>query len=230
TKISWLRDDYSNAVKAIKERLMRTTDGPLKLTYVGEKVRYTSSVVPKMDHLVCFLPGTLALGYHLYNTHNQKKLFTEDFKEHLAIAESLARTCFQMYNSTATGLSPEIAYFESGENEVRIRPADSHNLLRPEYVESLFYLYHITGKQIYRDQGWQIFEAFNRYCKVKSGGYTSIGDVRNPKQTRPKDMQESFWSAETLKYLYLLFSDDKVLIDKLLNYFVFNTEAHLIPV
>lgn len=42
-------------------------------------------------------------------------------------------------------------------------------------------------------------------------------------------MQESFWLAETLKYLFLLFSDDKILIKKLLNSYIINTEAHLIP-
>jgi mannosyl-oligosaccharide alpha-1,2-mannosidase len=63
-----------------------------------------------------------------------------------------------MYNLTKTGLSPEIAYFDEGSNaeEYQIRPADAHNLLRPEFVESLFYLYHITGDQKYRTWGWNV--------------------------------------------------------------------------
>jgi len=41
------------------------------------------------------------------------------------------------------------------------------------------------------------------------------------------DVQQSFFLAETLKYLYLLFSDDSVLpFDK----WVFNTEAHPLPI
>ena len=41
------------------------------------------------------------------------------------------------------------------------------------------------------------------------------------------DVQQSFFIAETLKYLYLLFSDDSILpLDK----WVFNTEAHPLPV
>ena len=39
---------------------------------------------------------------------------------------------------------------------------------------------------------------------------------------------ESFFLAETLKYLYLLFSDDPALLP--LSCFVFNTEAHPLPV
>lgn len=43
------------------------------------------------------------------------------------------------------------------------------------------------------------------------------------------DRQESFWVAETLKYLYLLFSDDAS--DQLnLGEWVLNTEAHPLPV
>ena len=44
----------------------------------------------------------------------------------------------------------------------------------------------------------------------------------------PKDnVQQSFFLAETLKYLYLLFSDDSVIP---LDQWVFNTEAHPLPV
>lgn len=141
---------------------------------------------------MCFLPGTLALGYYHYSRQQSIKSgyrgrvaaegdqtdvkdqvngsndnvkdalngmhFSDRFAEHLELAEDLARTCYNMYNMTATGLSPEIVYFGQtpDEQEMIIRPADSHNLLRPEYVESLFYLYHITGNAEYRKQGSQV--------------------------------------------------------------------------
>lgn len=265
TGIEWLAEDYLNAVDAIKSRLIKSTLGPKKLTYVAELLRNKEVISPKMDHLVCFLPGTLALGHFHYSKSkpsghrghnvnedvNHGRVLSDRFESHLVLAEELARTCYEMYNMTATGLSPEIVYFgvTSDEEEIYVRPADSHNLLRPEYVESLFYLYHITGNQMYRDQGSkvsvklrlihtsltsvcnyeQILAAFNKYSRVASGGYTTIDDVRNAENTRPKNMMESFWLAETLKYLYLLFSDDKTLISKMLNHYVFNTEAHLIP-
>lgn len=41
-------------------------------------------------------------------------------------------------------------------------------------------------------------------------------------------MTESFWFAETLKYLYLLFDDTRQLID--LDRWVFNSEGHPLPV
>ena len=155
------------------------------------------------------------------------------YKEHLEIAEQLARGCWFTHNTTGTGLSPEITYFElekvkQGISELYVHSNDRHNLLRPEYIESLFYLYHTTKKEVYREQGRQIFDAFIKYCRVESGGYTTINDALNKYDTKPLDFQESFWSGETLKYLFLLFSDDTDLIDTILNDYVINTEAHLI--
>ncbi|KAG8231496.1 hypothetical protein J437_LFUL007669 [Ladona fulva] len=69
--------------------------------------------------------------------------------------------------------------------------------------------------------------AFEKYTKV-ANGYTSIGNVRNPTNTRPRDMMESFFLGETLKYLYLLFSDEQTMIS--LDEWVFNSEAHPLPI
>ena len=41
-----------------------------------------------MDHLVCFLPGTLALGY----AHGLPE-------SHMDLAKKLTRTCYEMYAS-----------------------------------------------------------------------------------------------------------------------------------
>ena len=66
-----------------------------------------------------------------------------------------------------------------------------------------------------------------RYCKISTGGYTSLDTVlMDP--PRQRDKQETFFLGETLKYLYLLFGDDPSLIS--LDHFVFNTEAHPLPV
>src|SRR5690606_25751484 len=158
-------------------------------------------------------------------------------EEDLRIARELTHTCYQMYNVTKTGLAPEIAYFNTQEssNDVRgdmsrdiiIKPQDAHNLQRPETVESLFIMYRITGEEIYREWGWQIFESFRKHTAVNGGkdGYSSINNV-NVVPPPFRDNMESFWLAETLKYLYLLFSPSDLLpLDKV----VFNTEAHPFP-
>jgi len=102
-----------------------------------------------------------------------------------------------------------------------------YNIHRPETIESLFYLYRVTGDTIYREWGWKIFEAFEKYTRL-TDGYASIDNVLTPDNPGYKDKMETFYLAETLKYLFLLFSDDSSLFS--LDEFVFNTEAHPLPV
>ncbi|XP_028433183.1 mannosidase, alpha, class 1B, member 1b isoform X1 [Perca flavescens] len=212
-----LLEDYLQAIEGVKNNLLQKSS-PNGLTFVGEVSHGQFS--PKMDHLVCFLPGTLALG--AYNGLPA---------DHMDLAKQLMETCYQMYIQMETGLSPEIVHFnmhQGSTRDIEVKLADRHNLLRPETVESLFYLYRFTKDQKYREWGWKILQNFNKYTKVSSGGYTSINNVRDPDYPSPRDKMESFFLGETLKYLYLLFSDDPNLIS--LDQYVFNTEAHPLPI
>uniref|UniRef100_A0A4W4G2U1 alpha-1,2-Mannosidase n=1 Tax=Electrophorus electricus TaxID=8005 RepID=A0A4W4G2U1_ELEEL len=212
-----LLEDYLQAVEGVKRNLLGQTS-PSKLIFVGELSH--GRLNPKMDHLVCFLPGTLALG-----AHNGLPA------DHMELAVQLMETCHQMYAQMETGLSPEIVLFnlkDPAGRDIDVKPADRHNLLRPETVESLFYMYRFTQDHKYQDWGWEIMQSFNKYTRVPSGGYTSIGNVRDPVNPGPKDKMESFFLGETLKYLFLLFSDDPELVS--LDKFVFNTEAHPLPI
>ncbi|KIJ25205.1 glycoside hydrolase family 47 protein, partial [Sphaerobolus stellatus SS14] len=96
----------------------------------------------------------------------------------------------------------------------------------PETVESLFIAYRLTGDQKYRDWGWKIFSSIEEHCKIPEGGYASILNV-DAVPVDYEDKMETFFLSETLKYLFLLFSDDSVLP---LDAVVFNTEAHPLPV
>mgnify|MGYP005841288995 CR=1 FL=1 len=120
-----------------------------------------------------------------------------------------------------TGISPEYVEFVAGE-DFRIGSIAPHYLLRPEAVESFYILNFLTGDPIYREWGWEIFQSIEKYCKGKVG-YGSISNVQNTKAT-PRDEMESFFFAETLKYLYLLFDPDSEI--DILGKHVFNTEAH----
>ena len=60
------------------------------------------------DHLVCFLPGTLALG-----AHNGLPA------DHMDLAKELMETCYQMYVQMETGLSPEIVHFNMHQGSIR---------------------------------------------------------------------------------------------------------------
>lgn len=92
----------------------------------------------------------------------------------------------------------------------------------------MFYLYRMTRNETYRDQAWQIFLAFEKHTKLPESGYSSINNVKDAGNPRFRDKMESFFLSETLKYLYLIFSDDFNLIS--LDDFVFNSEGHPLPI
>jgi mannosidase alpha-like ER degradation enhancer 2 len=91
--------------------------------------------------------------------------------------------------------------------------------LRPEIVESAYYLRRLTGDAQYLDQGREMFEDFERWCRTDTG-FAALDSVVSKQK---KDSQESFLYAETLKYYYLLFAPDTALDFAAIT---FNTEAH----
>ena len=66
-----------------------------------------------------------------------------------------------------------------------------------------------------------MFTAIEKYCRTKHA-YGNHPDVRDPSRV-PDDKMESFFLAETLKYLYLLQKPGHPIR---LDRYVFNTEAH----
>jgi len=144
---------------------------------------------------------------------------------HMRAAEALVRTCFDSYDQQASKIGPEFMTFPAGGG---IGVGDASYKLRPEMIESLFVMWRVTKDEKYREWGWQSFEAIERHCRVAEGGYAALLDVRNP--AAREDKMESFFLAETLKYLYLLFSDDDALAISGRRapgeFFVFNTECH----
>ena len=213
-KQSKYRMMYDKAIQGMHSELLQKSS-PSGLWYVAEKVN--GSLLHKFDHLVCFLPGTLALGAATdpYGIESPRA------KRDLRTARALAYTCHEVYARTATGLAPEIVKFKEG-SDMYVETRDSHYLLRPEAVESFFVLHHITGDPIYREWGWEIFLAIERFCKLPVA-YGSYKNVLDP-NVKPDDRMESFFLAETIKYLFLLFDPDTDL--DIINKHVFNTEAH----
>jgi hypothetical protein len=96
-----------------------------------------------------------------------------------------------------------------GGGHFHIKPADAHSLLRPEAVESLFVMYRVTHNETYRNWAWNIFRAIEKHTRYEHGGYTSLDTVLETPPLR-RDSMESFFLAETLKYLLLIFSPTHV--------------------
>lgn len=98
------------------------------------------------------------------------------------------------------------------------------HLLRPEFVESTYFLYRATNDPYYLEAGEKVLRSLQKHARVTCG-YASIRDVRTMQQ---EDRMDSFVLSETFKYLYLLFADETDLIIDI-NSFVFTTEGHLLP-
>ncbi|KAK3546878.1 hypothetical protein QTP86_003798 [Hemibagrus guttatus] len=109
--------------------------------------------------------------------------------------------------------------------------------LRPELIESAMYLYKATGNPTFLQLGRDVVESIEKISYVKCG-FASVKDVRDHKLD---NRMESFFLAETIKYLYLLFDPDNFIHNTGTTYelggahgncilgaggYIFNTEAH----
>lgn len=94
-----MKEDYVESIEGMQTHLVRHTV-PNSFLFIGELLGGGKDFKPKMDHLVCYLSGTLALGMH-----NGLP------SQHLKLAEDLLTTCYQTYAQQPTFLAPEITYF-----------------------------------------------------------------------------------------------------------------------
>ncbi|PIK47189.1 putative ER degradation-enhancing alpha-mannosidase-like protein 3 isoform X2 [Apostichopus japonicus] len=96
--------------------------------------------------------------------------------------------------------------------------------LRPEFVESTYFLYKATNDPHYLEVGRDVMDSLQKYARVPCG-FAGIKDVRTGSH---EDRMDSFVLAETFKYLFLLFSEPQDLVLPIDDY-LFTTEAHLLP-
>ena len=214
------QDMWYEALAAVRKHLVTYTRHA-QLTIIGERPDgLLRSLSPKMDHLVCFMPGTIALaateGLPLAEARKQK-WWSASRELDMRLAHELTQTCWGMYKYMETGLAAEITHFkianppppvsashrapavfsDDPEAEWRkdfdVKPLDRHNLQRPETVESLFYMWRLTGDTIYREWGWEMFKSFMNYTAVdEGGGFSSLSDASKIPPVG-RDNMESFW-------------------------------------
>ncbi|CUT98991.1 mannosyl oligosaccharide 12 alpha mannosidase [Echinococcus multilocularis] len=168
-----------------------------------------------MGHLACFAGGMFALGAAKQDASDMWFLR----------GKQLTETCHKSYAQTETNLGPESFRFTNTLDAVGVSINEKHYFLRPETVESYFYMWRFTHDNVYREYAWDVVQALEKHCRSE-GGFSGLKDVTSVTPTQD-DVQQSFFLAETLKYLYLIFCDDSVLP---LNRWVFNTEGHPFPV
>lgn len=143
--------------------------------------------------LHAFLPAVLALGGDVPR------------------ARRLQESCLKMWN--VAGLEPEVLDYRT------MKIVHPGYPLRPEIMESAYTLYVKTRDPRYLDMGRTFFDSLSRHTRA-GGAFTTLKNVETKEQG---DLLPSYFLAETLKYLYLLYAPPETLpFDDI----VFNTEAH----
>lgn len=89
--------------------------------------------------------------------------------QYVAAARNLSKGCWEMYNTSPLKLAPESMLLHNASQ--RFLPVTPYNMLRPEAIESWFYLWRYTGDVRYRAQGWAVFQAFERHSRMENGAF-----------------------------------------------------------
>eukprot|EP00041_Stephanoeca_diplocostata_P003882 m.38912 g.38912 ORF g.38912 m.38912 type:complete len:320 (+) comp14685_c0_seq3:238-1197(+) len=174
--------------------------------------------IHKMGHLACFAGGMFALG--------AKGAPQNRSARYMALAAEITDTCHESYKRTRAKLGPEVMHFTASSELTSPKKTERYYILRPETIEAYFYMWRLTKDQKYRDWAWEAAQAIEDHCRCGKDGYCGLKDV-SAATLEKDDVQQSFFLAETLKYLYLIFCDDDVLS---LDLWVLNTEAHPLPI
>jgi hypothetical protein len=126
-------------------------------------------------------------------------------------ARQLLESCVVMWKRY--GVEPDQIDYQS---MTAVSPAYH---LNPEIFESAYYLYHYTQDPRYLAMGKDLFDSLRALCRTENG-YTELASVVSRQKA---DLMPSYFFAETLKYLYLLFAPDQALD---FSKVIFTTEAH----
>jgi mannosyl-oligosaccharide alpha-1,2-mannosidase len=169
-KESMYREMWDKSMQGMHDQLLQKST-PNGLSYIAD--RQNDRLDRKMDHLVCFMGGALALGAYT----DPRGLESERAQRDLRSAKALTYTCYQMYARTKTGIAPEFVQFSGGDDMVVPRSAPFY-ILRPETVEAFYYLSKLTGDPIYRvsysDAGWFTASFFVNYTYLNQTHSTFI--------------------------------------------------------
>ncbi len=185
---------WQESIRAVNQHLADNRKGsPRELWYGHSDMNSGKRTATMYGALDAFFPAVLALSGDLDR------------------AARLQTSSFTMWNKH--GIEPE--EFDYTKMEI----VSAGYPLRPEIVESAYYLHHYTKDPRYLRMGESLFRDFVKHCRTDEG-YAALKSVITKEKA---DSMQSFLFAETFKYFYLLFSPPVVLD---FNKVIFNTEAH----
>lgn len=181
---------WRESVRALNNHL--ADNAPSGFWYGQVDMHTGKRTAPEFGGLHAFLPAVLALGGDLTR------------------ARRLQDSAFKMWN--LAGLEPEVLDYR------RMKIIHAGYPLRPEIMESAYYLAHYTKDPRYLDMGRVFFDSLVKHCRT-GAGFTTLKNVETKEQG---DLMPSYFLAETLKYLYLLYAPEAIDFEKV----IFTTEAH----
>ncbi|KAK9371198.1 glycoside hydrolase [Lipomyces kononenkoae] len=184
-------DVFSKSYAAIKENIL---DGWI---YRNIHIVTGAAVTSWIDSLAAFFPGLQVLAGDINAAVRGHLVYYHIWMTYAGLPER--------WNYAVNQGSVELGWYG----------------LRPEFVESNYFLYRATKDPFYLHVGAQILSDIQLRCRTRCG-YASLHDVRTDEL---EDRMESFFLSETIKYLYLLFDVDNAL-NKEDSSFVFSTEGH----
>ena len=186
---------WADSIAAINKYLADEvkTESKTELWYGHADMNTGARKDPTFGALDAFFPAVLALSGDLTR------------------AKRLQDSSFAMWKHA--GIEPEVFDYRAKQIKSPGYP------LRPEIIESTYYLYHYTKDEKYLRMGAQMWRDFVKHCRTDEG-YAALKNVTTKEKS---DSMQSFLFAETFKYFFLLFSPPNTLD---FNQVVFNTDAH----
>lgn len=182
---------WKTSIEAVNKYLAQ--EAPTGFWYGYVDMNSGKQIATHFGALDAFFPAVLALSGDLNR------------------AKKLQESAYKMW--TTFGIEPEEIDY------LTMKITYDGYALRPEVIESAYYLYTYTKDPRYLEMGRTFLDSLMQHCRTDTG-YAALKSVATKEK---KDDMESFFFAETLKYLYLLFAPPETLD---LSKVVFNTEAH----
>ena len=182
---------WKESVAALNKHVAHQVSG--SLWYGQVNMDSGDRIGTRFGALDAFLPAVLALGGDIDR------------------AKRLQESSYKMWQ--IAGIEPEAIDYAA------MKITSPGYPLRPEIMESAYYLYFFTQDPRYLEMGKVFFDGLVQHSRTEAG-YAALSNVITKEKA---DHMESFFLAETLKYLYLLFAPRETLD---LTKWVFNTEAH----
>ncbi|KAK3819877.1 MAG: alpha mannosidase-like protein [Benniella sp.] len=188
-------DMYETSQEAIRRNLLHDS----RYFYKHVNLHDGTLLAHWVDSLSAFMPGVQVLGGDLESAIKNHLYYYNIWRKYQAIPER----------------------FDFVQQAVAI----ANYPLRPEFIESNYFLYRATKDPFYLQVGEMVLRDLQTYTKTKCG-WASLQSVIDKKH---EDRMESFALSETIKYLYLLFDEENLLHHELKDSnFVFTTEGHIL--